>query len=140
MHRIISVCITLSLGVLTSVPGCAGVIVGSGTPETRDFSLEGFTTVEAASQFDVVITESPEYSVSVTADSNLFEHLDIKTSGSTLYLGPKPDASLIQGTLKATVSMPQLDGLVRLGSFVGHRVGIQVDRAPHGRTLRGEFG
>ncbi|TFH34601.1 MAG: DUF2807 domain-containing protein [Dehalococcoidia bacterium] len=128
MRQTISVCFMLSLVVLASVSGCTGSVVGSGKLETRDFSLSGFTNVEAAADFEVVITESTGHSVSVTADNNLFEYLDIKTSGSTLYLGPKPGVSLLHGTLKAAIGLPQLDGLELSGASDGRVTGFTSTR------------
>ena len=128
MRRTISVCVILSLAILASLPGCAGSVAGSGKLETRDFSLTGFTNVEAAATFEVVITESAVHSVSVTADNNLFEYLDIKTSGSTLYLGPKPGVSLLRGTLKASIGLPQLDGLELSGASDGRVTGFTSTR------------
>jgi hypothetical protein len=66
--------------------------------------------------------------VHVTADSNLFEYLDIRKSGSTLYLGPKPGVSLLNGTLKAAIGLPQLDGLVLSGASSGKVSGFRSTR------------
>ncbi len=99
------------LGILAGAIGCGtlpGSVTGSGHPETRTFDLTGFTGVQAAAAFQVEISRAEAYKVQVTADDNLWDVLDISVSGSSLRLRTKSGVSLVNSTLKASVTMPSL--------------------------------
>jgi hypothetical protein len=53
--------------------------------------------------------------VSITIDDNLLEYLNVKTSGSTLYIGMK-SGSYIKTTQKAIVRLPDLKNLTISGA------------------------
>ena len=77
--------------VATGVTGCLDSVItehGSGDLETRDYEVGEFTSIEAHRALRVNVTVDPnaEASVTVTMDDNLFEFLEIRTSGHTLVL------------------------------------------------------
>lgn len=79
---------------------------------TQDYDLGTFTAVAAGSAFQVEITQSDTYSVSVTVNDNLVERLNIGVSGDTLRITLEPGIGNTGGaTLKAKVTMPELIGL-----------------------------
>jgi hypothetical protein len=86
-------------------------IVGSTHLTTRDMDLAGFDTIDASSAFQVEVTQSDAYNVSVTANDNMWNQLDVRVDGNTLRLGLKPSLSLRNVTLRAKVSLPKLAGL-----------------------------
>jgi hypothetical protein len=88
--------------------GCQGVVQGSGKLETREYDLSDFTRVEISSAFEFAISQADSYRVSVTADDNLFQHLDISRDGETLKIGLKTILSLGSATLQAEIAMPRL--------------------------------
>jgi hypothetical protein len=89
--------------------GCAGgSVTGSGTLKTEEMDFSEFTRVEASHGFEVEITQSRSYSVSITADNNLFKHIEVSKDGETLKIGLKPRITFGSVTLKAQITMPDL--------------------------------
>ncbi len=88
-----------------------GTITGSGTTETRDFSLSGFTGIQAANAFSVQVNRSDSFSVRITADGNLWDSLDISIAGKALRLRAKPGINIVNATLEAVVTLPSIDSL-----------------------------
>ena len=121
----LTVLLTLSALALGMMPGCSAIVAGSGRLETRDYNLTGFTKVETANGFEVAITESADYSVSVTADDNLFDHIDIRKSGATLHIGLKRGVLATGTTMGASVGMPQIQGLSLSGGSDGRITGFR---------------
>ncbi len=91
-------------------------ITGSGRLVTRQLDLTGFRTIEAASFFQVEITQGEKHSVAITVDDNLVDYLNVNTSGTKLRLRLKPNVELRDATLKAVVTMPELTGLQLSGA------------------------
>lgn len=58
--------------------------VAPGPVITRQLDYSGFTNVQAGSAFQVELTPSDIYSVSVTAPQNWFDHLKVEKDGGTL--------------------------------------------------------
>jgi hypothetical protein len=101
------------LVVLMVSAGCGTVIPerivnGSGKAETKDFSLAGFSGIQAAAGFSLQVSQSDAYKVTVTADDNLWPDLDVSVSGGSLHLQSKPGVNFRNTTLKAVVTMPAL--------------------------------
>ena len=106
---------TLALAIaVLMLAGCAvpfgTQLVPSGPLVTQDFDLANFSAVAAGSAFQVEITQSDSYSVSVTVNENLVERLDVGVSGNTLRISLKPGIGLAgAATLKAKVDHAQTD-------------------------------
>ena len=101
--------------------GCAGGgITGSGNPVTQEFNFSDFTRVEVGSAFQVEIIQADSYRVSVTADDNLFEYIQVSKEGETLKIGLKllPLRPLFT-TLRAEISMPRIYDLDLSGATRG---------------------
>ncbi len=81
-------------------------ISGSGTITTGVYELSGFDQIDISGAYNVTITQSSDYNVSITTDDNLFEYLDIKVSGSTLSLSVKPMTNINPTQLTAEISLP----------------------------------
>lgn len=105
--------IALATGLTLLVTACGaslfGAIEGSGELTSHDYPFEDFTNVEVSSAFQVTITESDDYSVSVTADDNILELIKVRMSDGTLTIDL--DAFVTDVTLKAAITMPALDKL-----------------------------
>ena len=96
--------------------GCVeGVVKGSGNLDTQEFNFSDFTHVEVGSAFEVEIVQSDSYSVSVTADDNLFDYILVSKQGTTLKIRLKT-AQYIATTTRAEISMPQLHSLELSGA------------------------
>jgi hypothetical protein len=110
---------TVSTAATGSTGGAANTpttIVGSGVDETRPYPLSGFRSVDVTA-FALTLTRGDAFAVNVTADNNVFDRLVVEVrDGATLHIGIANQTSLRQVTLKAEVTMPELDGLDASGS------------------------
>ena len=127
---IIAVVICTSLFLVS----CSGGLIGSGNLETEEYAFTDFTEVEIDSAFDFEIKQSGSYSIDVTADDNIIDYVQVSKDGQTLKIslgraldigsttfkiGPWIFPHLSSVTLKASVSMPQLNGLTVSGASHG---------------------
>jgi hypothetical protein len=85
-----------------------GKVVGTGNLVTKEELFNDFTSVDAGNGFNVIITQSNSYSVLVTADDNVMDHIEISKSWDTLNIGVKWGSSLSSATLKIEITMPEL--------------------------------
>ena len=99
--------------------GCGGYLTGSGNLKTEEYTFRDFTSVEIHSAFEFEITQSGSYGISITADDNVIEKVQVTKEGDTLKIGLKITPSLGPVTLKAAVTMPQLHGLAVSGASRG---------------------
>jgi hypothetical protein len=115
MKRIVVAVLIIALLAVGLLAGCEGRgswwsgtgEKGSGDLETRVLDLSGFNRVEVGPAFYVEISQSDLYSVSITADDNLIDFVDVSRSGDTLRIGLTPgDRSFT--TLRAEITMPDL--------------------------------
>jgi len=109
-----AITVPLILGLSIAVAGCSddddGGIRGSGNVVTRDFELSGFTSVRL-DLFDAEITQSETYSVTVRADDNVIDVIDVDTAGDTLVLTTSGTSFRGDVTLEATITMPTIKSL-----------------------------
>jgi serine/threonine-protein kinase len=122
------------------------VIVGSGTPATRELKLADFDNVQIRHPFQVQVKRTDGFNVSVTADDNVIPHVKAEKVGSRLEISLEDGKTyrLKKGSLKVNVGMPSL---ADIGASHGARVrieGFRSDRpfqarATHGSTLDGEI-
>jgi len=103
--------------------GCEDVVKGSGDLETKQYDFGDFDRVDVGYAFKVEIDQSSSYSISITADDNLFEYIQVAKEGETLKIGLKRTINLGSVTLKAEVTLPQLRSL----EFSGATRGIVSD-------------
>jgi len=108
--------VLLTSGLLVGCIG--GVVRGSGNLDTQEFNFSDFTRVEVGSAFEVEVVQSDSYSVSVTADDNLFDYILVSKQGTTLKIRLKT-AQYIDTTTRAEITMPQLRGLDLSGATRG---------------------
>ena len=104
-----------------------GDIRGSGNIVTKPLPISDFTRVEAGNSFNVTITRADRFNVSIQADDNLVEHLDVRKSGETLVLRLKPGKSARRATLVADVSLPHLNGVKLSGASRGVVSGFESE-------------
>jgi hypothetical protein len=99
--------------------GCGVTLKSSGNLQTQDYNFEKFSRVEVGSAFEFEITRADTYSIAITADDNLFEHIQVDKSGDTLKISCKTLAIIGPVTLKVTITMPQLNDLNISGASHG---------------------
>ena len=89
--------------------------------KTEEFNFSDFTRVEVGYAFEVEVVQSDSYSVSITADDNLFKNLKVSKEGETLKIGHSRHISwrLRTSRPKARITMPVLNGLKLSGASKG---------------------
>jgi len=98
----------------------SGQVVGSGNLDTEKMDFSDFSIVEVGWAFEVGITQSGSYSVSITADDNLFDYIEASKTGDRLTIGLKPGYSYQWPlTLRAEITMPDLYELKLSGATRG---------------------
>jgi serine/threonine-protein kinase len=112
--------------------GDAGeTIVGSGKVETKTFPLKDFKAVEIRGPFELELKQDKEFKVAVTADDNLFEHLQVEKEGNKLIVGFKGKNISLRLTrdnpLKVAVSLPDLSELKLNGAARARAEGFKAD-------------
>lgn len=100
-------------------------VTGSGNLVTLDKSFSDFTAIDAGWGFEVTITKSDTYSVSITVDDNMIDNIQVSKSGSTLNIDLKP-GSYNRVTLKANINLPLLRELQLSGGSHGFVNGFDV--------------
>jgi len=87
--------------------------IGSGSAVTKEMGFSDFTNVEVRSAFNVAITRSDSYRVTVTASKKLFDHIDVTKSGNTLRISLKlfRFRFYMRPTLEVRIDMPTLNKL-----------------------------
>jgi hypothetical protein len=110
------------------LPGCdESTPPGETITEKKNFT--NFTYVEVGSAFEVDITRSDTYSVTISADESLFDYVEVSQQGTRLkiYLNPRhifTDFTLGNKVLKAVITMPNLYGLDISGASNGDIAGF----------------
>jgi hypothetical protein len=113
------VVVVAAVATVIALRGWPGGLVGSGNLETEEYPFTDFTEVEIGSAFDFEIDQASSYSVSITADDNIIDHVQVSQVGQTLKIGFGLLRPIGGVTLRASVTMPQLSGLTASGATRG---------------------
>lgn len=98
------------------IPGLAG----SGTVISKQFTVQGFTTVQVEDGFNVNITYADYFMVRVTTDDNIMGYVNVTSANGTLRVGASQGVSLSRATvLKLEISMPAVTGIDLSGNTRG---------------------
>jgi hypothetical protein len=103
-------------------------IKGSGQTVARQYELTGFSRIEAGAAFQLNVRQGEHYSIALTVDDNLVEHLDVSASGDILHIGLKPNLSVQNATLRADVTLPALAALNLSGATQTTIAGFSSDQ------------
>jgi hypothetical protein len=112
------------------ISGCQTILVSkngeteTGETEIRQYNFSEFTRVDISSAFSYEIKQSDTYSISITANNNLFDDIKVAKEGQTLIIGMEiPGAHWAvfnnNPNIKAVITMPQLQGLDSSGATHG---------------------
>ena len=109
----------LAIGFFALIPlalSCS--VIPSGIVVERSYGNMNFSRIELSSAFSSTINQAPGYSLTVSADDNLFDYIEVYQSGSTLHIGLRPGVSIwsFQTHLHAAISLPAIDGLELSGA------------------------
>jgi len=119
--------VTGGVVVLIGVLILSGVIlVDSGKLQTQQKNLSDFTIINIQSGFQAQISQGDSYSVSITADSNVINRIDVNQSGNTLTIGLQIASIFNIGTLKAQITMPDLQEIQLSGGASANVSGFQL--------------
>ena len=88
------------------------VIVGSGPMVTRDFEAEGFYSINITGSYVLVWRESSDVSVTITAQENILENLNITVRDQALRIDSHRGISVTSGnTPRLYIYAPYLTGI-----------------------------
>lgn len=123
--HLLAALVTIALLSVT-LPGCAG------RPVTHTEDFTGFDRLDVQNAFDVQITQSASFNITITASDNLLDYLSVTQNGATLSLKLTPnhpftDFTLMRKTLKARITMPVIRGLSLSGASHGTMAGFESD-------------
>jgi len=118
-RRVVVAVLAVLLLTALALPGCfSEVIAGSGNLITEEEDLRDFNRIEVSSAFEVEVVQSDVFSVSITADGNLFQYIKVSQSGETLKIDLKR-GSYHFTDYQARITMPDLYELTLSGATRG---------------------
>jgi hypothetical protein len=91
-------------------------VTGSGKLTTRTIDLSGVTSVVAGADFTVHVKTVGPAQAKVTMDDNLVDRVEAAVSGHEFLLGIKPGNNVRNATLRAEVTVSNLDQLTANGA------------------------
>ncbi len=108
--------------------GCSQANLGPVT--TRSFDQAGFANVEINSSFDVELVQASSYSIAITAQEKLFDHISVTKNGALLQINVEWGwgtwvSSWGYQRPKVRISMPDLSVLKLSGASKGSATGFQ---------------
>jgi hypothetical protein len=107
--------ILVAISIVSVLNGCnpSGIeITGSENLTTKAYDLQNFTRVELNHTFNAEITQSDDFSISVTVDDNIIDFLVVQKSGSTLKIGLRSGRNYLNITGRVIITMPYFRGIV----------------------------
>ena len=121
-----------------------GQVVGSENLVTQEKFFSDFSVVDAENGFDVEITQSNSYSIKITADDNVIDHVEVFKTSDTLTIRLKLGYNYQSVTLKGKITMPELHELDLSGGTHGTVEGFSsshefVAELSGGSHLSGDF-
>jgi hypothetical protein len=116
------------LSVPVMLTGC-DIVTGSGQTDTLELAHTDFTRVEISTGFDMEITRSDDFQVSITIDKSLYEYLTIAQRGDTLLIGLKSNRTYTAAARSGVIYMPDLRRLELSGGSKAKVTGFSVDHA-----------
>lgn len=88
----------------------------AGDRTTRTYDYTDFTEIEIGNAFSLEVIPSDEYSITITAGENILNKLDVTKTGKRLEIDLDGWFFNLRGDMKATVTMPALEGLYLSGA------------------------
>ena len=118
----------LVIGLCLLITGCTGQNAG---PETQqDYDFDDFSKIEVSSAFHIEVIQSDTYSITITAQEKLFDHITVTKTGDTLGISMKWSfgtwlSSWGFRSPEARITMPALTGLEMSGASKGTAKGFK---------------
>ncbi len=90
---------------------------GNGQVTTMNHDVAGFREVDLSGGMNLFVSQGPDYSVRIEAESNLMQYIEVKRDGNELEIGVKDGYSLRPSKdIKIYVTAPSFNGLSIAGS------------------------
>ena len=108
------------------LPGCRvfGQVKGTGNVISQLYNHTDFTEIEIGSAFEVEVVPLDTFTVSISAQENLFDYVEVSQSGQVLKIGMKP-LTFTNADLKAVITLPALSRLRLSGASQGTAKGFR---------------
>jgi hypothetical protein len=119
IKSIAAITIIISLLIVPCVSGCLFPVSGSGNLITEEFNFSDFNCVQVANVFEVEISQSDTFGISITADDNIMEYVIVNRSGDSLQVRLKQGYNYHSITAIAKISMPDIERLDMSGATEG---------------------
>lgn len=121
------IAVLLALTAMAGLTGCYGSnpVSGSQKLDTREYDNTGFDRVEVSSPIRVDLTRADTFRVSITANENIFNYIEVTQNGSILRVRLKPFFSFHNITTNVTITMPNLRALTLSGASSGEVAGFR---------------
>ncbi|MGP1458910.1 MAG: head GIN domain-containing protein [Treponema sp.] len=94
----------------------AKTVKGNGVKETRNFAVRGFDRIHFALPTEMTVSQDSEYAFELTADANLFDHIDVRVEDGVLTVGAAKGARIKSMKGKVSVSLPEIKEITAAGS------------------------
>jgi hypothetical protein len=94
-------------------------VVGSGDLITQQKDFSDFSAIDVSSGFEVEISQSSSYSISIIADDNVLEYIQVSKTDNTLNVRLQAGISYQSITLQIEIEMPELNSLELSGGTQG---------------------
>jgi len=84
----------LIAGIAVFLAGCninigGNSVRGTGNMVTRDIDVSSFTAIDISGNYIVTFRQAPQTALTVVMQENLFDHLEVDTTGNTLQVGSR---------------------------------------------------
>jgi len=122
--KIFALVLIFALAVVT-LSGCVintgrGAVTGRGRMETHTIQVEGFTGLNISGGYEITFRQSPNYSVTLEIQGNLFEHVEANVRGGVLHIGSSRGFNTgVRNTPRLYVYAPSLESLTVAGAVSG---------------------
>jgi hypothetical protein len=96
------------------IPGCSragSALNGSGTIVVQDLKAADFNSINVKGVFEVEISQSESYKMTLSTDSNLLSRIQVSLEHKILKLSIEAPATFFPTSLKVKIAMPELIAL-----------------------------
>ena len=113
MRNTPSITLALLFTTLALLSACSSnsPLSGSGNVIQKEKAFTDFSSVDISSGFEVNITQSDLYRITIIADDNVFDNLEVIHQDDTLKIYIAPAYSYVIATKKAIITMPDIHRL-----------------------------
>jgi len=92
--------------------------------KTQTYTFTDFTTINVSSAFKVNVTQSSQYSITITANEESLDQIEVNKAGNTLTITVKPGSIFTNFSPQAQITMPKLENVVFSGATHGTAEGF----------------